>query len=147
MKTITQLFEEACKKKEERKWQYIYILVDLHGVVLKSTYHSKNDLQFIHPDAEKVLRYLSNHKDIILILWSSSHEKEIANVIEWLGNWGIYFKYINENPLEKNTEYADFSKKPYFSIGLDDKFGFDAEFDWSELYNNIVLNKPSKNKL
>ncbi len=133
MKTITQLFNEAWKKKEKRGWQYVYIMVDLHGVVLPSNYHSSNDLRFINSYAEKCLRYLSDADDVILILWSSSHETEIEAVRLWLLQKDIGFNYVNENPLEKNTNYADFSKKPYFSIVLDDKAGFDPDVDWQEL--------------
>lgn len=133
MKTITKLFNEVWKKKEKRKWQCVYIMVDLHGVVLRSNYHATNDLEFAHLDAMTVLSYLSKQKDVVLILWTSSHDVEIKNVLEWLSPWGIQFKYVNENPLERDTEYASFSKKPYFSIVLDDKAGFDSDHDWSEL--------------
>lgn len=133
MKTITQLFNEAWKKKEERGWQHVYIMVDLHGVVLNSNYHASNDLKFTHLDTMPVLSYLSNQKDVILILWTSSHESEIKKVLRWLGLYGIHIKYVNENPLEQDTEYASFAKKPYFSIVLDDKAGFDSDHDWSEL--------------
>lgn len=145
MKTITQLFNAAWEKKEQRKWDYVYIMVDLHGVVLPSNYHSKNDLTFINPHAEKVLRYFSDADDIILIIWSSSHDTEISAVRLWLLRNGIGFSYVNENPLEKNTPYADFSKKPYFSIVLDDKAGFDPDEDWEEL--NRWIEDRERNKL
>lgn len=133
MKTITRLFNEAWKKKEDRSWQYVYIMVDLHGVVLNSNYKSSNELKFAHFDTQRVLSYLSNQQDVVLIMWTSSHWNEIQNVISWLKQMGIYFRYVNENPLEKDTEYASFAKKPYFSIVLDDKAGFDQDRDWSEL--------------
>jgi DNA segregation ATPase FtsK/SpoIIIE-like protein len=133
MKTITKLFNEAWKKKEERGWQQIYIMVDLHGVVFNSNYRASNELRFAHLNTMPCLSYLSNQRDVVLILWTSSHETEIQNVLKWLGLWGIQFKYVNENPLEKDTEYASFAKKPYFNIVLDDKAGFDSSHDWSEL--------------
>ena len=44
---------------------------------------------------------------------------------------GIHFDYINENPEVDNNELGNFDKKLYFNIGIDDKFGFDAENgDW-----------------
>ena len=144
MKTITQLFNDAWEKKEKRKWEYVYIMVDLHGVVLPSNYHSYNDLQFTNPHAEEVLRYLSNQDDIILIMWTSSHESEISVVRLWLMRKDIGFSYVNQNPLEKNTEYADFSQKPYFSIVLDDKAGFDPDVDWQELSTWITDRERSK---
>jgi hypothetical protein len=55
-------------------------------------------------------------------------------VVEWLKSYNIHIKYVNENPLEKDTEYASFVKKPYFSIVLDDKAGFDPNHDWNELW-------------
>ena len=44
--------------------------------------------------------------------------------------YGIKFDYINENPLEVNSELSDFSKKFYFNILLDDKAGFYPKEDW-----------------
>lgn len=132
MKTITQLFEEAWEKKNKRGWQYVYIMVDLHGVVLPSNYHVKNDLRYINPFAKECLQYLSSQEDAILILWSSSHAEEILAVRHWMAKDNIFFRLVNENPYEQNTQYADFSKKPYFSIVLDDKAGFEPT-DWEEL--------------
>jgi hypothetical protein len=52
MKTITQLFDDAWRKKKERGWQQVYIMIDLHGVVLRPNYHVSNDLEFylIYPN-------------------------------------------------------------------------------------------------
>lgn len=145
MKTISKLFREAWEKKESRKWQYVYIMVDLHGVILPSNYHSSNDLRFIDSYAKECLQYLSQQDDIILILWSSSYEFEITNVRRWLAKEGILFDFVNENPLELNTDYADFSKKPYFSIVLDDKGGFEPS-DWYYLSQWIQLRELEKLK-
>lgn len=132
MKSISKLFDEAWEKKIQRKWDYVYIMVDLHGVILPSNYHSSNDLRFIDPHVEECLTYLSKQLDVVLIIWSSSHLKEVGHVLKWLEDCGIHFCYVNENPLEADTKYADFSKKPYFSILLDDKAGFEPS-DWEEL--------------
>lgn len=138
MKSITDLFDDVWIKKHQRKWEFIYIMVDLHGVILPSNYHSKNDLTFISPYAQQCLRWLSDRKDVILILWSSSYMEEIQSVIEWLKKNDIIIDYINENPVEGNTVYANFSKKPYFSILLDDKAGFEKS-DWEKLNKWISL--------
>lgn len=37
----------------------------------------------------------------------------------------------NENPECGNTDYADFTTKPYFNILLDDKAGMEMNSDWS----------------
>lgn len=143
MKSITKLFDEAWQKKEKRGWEFVYIMIDLHGVILPSNYHKENDLQFISPYAEMCLKWLSSQKDVVLILWSSSHLEEVSRTESWLLDKGIYFSYFNENPIEKNTEYADFSGKPYFSIGLDDKFGFEPS-DWEELWKWIQEKEKRK---
>jgi hypothetical protein len=137
MKSITELFNEAWLKKKERGWNQVYIMVDLHGVVLPSSYHKKNDLRFLSEYTECCLKWLSDREDVCLILWSSSHMDEIECVRNWLKGFGIEFDFVNENPLEANTTYADFSRKPYFSILLDDKSGFEAS-DWHEMYKWIV---------
>ncbi len=137
MKTIVELFKDAWQKKEERKWDFVYIMVDLHGVVLNPNYHSENDLRYISEHAEECLKNLSDRDDVKLILWSSSHDKEIESVRKWMASHGIIFDFVNENPLEKNTKYADFSKKYYFSIILDDKAGFEPS-DWQDLLNGWI---------
>ncbi len=136
MKSAYNLFKDAWRKKTLRGWKYVYIMVDLHGVVLESTYNKKNDLEFISPFVKECLQYLSLQEDVKLILWTSSHQSEIENVRKWLDECGIIFDYVNENPDEKNTEYADFSAKPYFSIVLDDKAGWEAS-DWECVHNWI----------
>lgn len=145
MKPIFQLFEDIWVKKEEKNWDYVYIMVDLHGVILKPNYHSETNFEFVSEYAEQCLSYLSNQEDVKLILWTSSFESEIKNVLVWLKKYGISFAFVNENPLEKNTEYADFSKKLYFSIGLDDKFGFEPN-DWREINRWITFRELSKLK-
>lgn len=144
MKTIAELFTEAWNKKESRKWNFVYIMVDLHGVILPSNYHSDNELTFINPHAENVLRYLSQQSDVVLILWTSSYLKEILRVTGWLISRGINIKFINKNPDEPNTGYADFSSKPYFSILLDDKAGFDPHTDWDSLNTWIKTREIDK---
>lgn len=145
MKTVFDLFTDTWRKKEERGWDYVYIMIDLHGVILPSNYHSVNDLQFIHPYTKKDLEYLSDQEDIKLILWTSSYVKEVAAVTSWLANQKIYFDYVNENPDEKNNGYADFSKKPYFSILLDDKSGF-TENDWDDINVWIAVREMGRLK-
>jgi hypothetical protein len=143
MKSISKLFNDTWKKKDEKNWQYIYIMVDLHGVILPSNFHSSNDLRFLNEHTKDCLQYFSRQDDIILILWSASHNEEITNVRRWLAKEGILFNFINENPLEQNTEYADFSKKIYFNILLDDKAGFEPS-DWKEIFEWIRLREMSK---
>lgn len=145
MKNIAKLFEDVWIRKKVRKWQYVYIMIDLHGVIIPSNYHYSTDLRFIDSRAKECLQYLSQQDDIILILWSSSHEAELTNVRRWLSKEGILFDFINENPFELNNDYANFSKKPYFSILLDDKAGFEPS-DWEEIAEWIKTREMDKMK-
>ena len=43
---------------------------------------------------------------------------------------GIRFDYANENPEVGKTSFQNFEVKLYFNVGIDDKFGFEAETDW-----------------
>ena len=54
---------------------------------------------------------------------------------------GIHFNFINDNPMCENSSYACFDKKFYFDIGIDDRFGFEANKDWKTFYPIIMTNK------
>ena len=45
--------------------------------------------------------------------------------------------YVNENPEMDDDYIRCFIDKFYYDIGIDDKFGFDAEADWKEIYDYI----------
>ena len=115
-----------------KKWDCIYWMVDVHGVILPPSFHRKNEFRFLHPDAQKVLRWISEQPDHKLILWTSSYKEEIVELGDWLFQQGIVVDYVNCNPDEKNTEYADFSFKPYYNILLDDKSGMTPD-DWTTI--------------
>jgi hypothetical protein len=45
---------------------------------------------------------------------------------------------VNINSETENTDLSDFTEKTYFNVGIDDKFGFDAEIDWKITYDYLV---------
>lgn len=126
---IVALFN-AFEKARKRNWQTIYVFVDLHDTVLGPSY-SKDDIsrQF-HDGAIECLQYLTSRPDVVLILFTSSKNDHIEQYKKMFAELAIHFTYTNENPAEANTAYADFSKKPYMSLMLDDKAGFDASKHW-----------------
>lgn len=126
--------QNAFKQKTERKWDTLYVMVDAHGTIIKP-YH--DGLTF-YEGALEVLKWFSDRSDIKLILWTSSHQKEIEELSVILGEHGIKIDFVNENPLEKNSERACFSHKFYFNIGFDDKFGFSGEDgDWMKVKEEL----------
>lgn len=77
---------------------------------------------------------MSSDPEVCLILWSCSLPEINKYYFELFQGLGVKFAYINENPECINTDYADFNSKMYFSVGLDDKFGFIPEEDWKPIY-------------
>lgn len=124
--------------KPQKNWDTIYWMIDVHGVIIPASFHRKNEFRFLHPDAEQVLQILSARPDHKLILWTSSYKTEIDELKEWLYNFNIHIDWVNENPAEEHSSYADFSKKPYFNILLDDKASFDANCDWTIIKNYLM---------
>lgn len=131
---IIKAFEYAYQQKAAKKWDCIYVAVDIHGTIFKPTYSKDKENYEYYPDAKRTLQMLSARRGIKLILWSASHEKELDKYIQKFEKDWIYFDYVNENPEVESTELASFQSKFYFNVGIDDKFGFEPEEDWGKLY-------------
>lgn len=130
--------EKTFKQAKEKNWDTLYVLCDIHGVIIPSGTHKRNEFRFISPDAIEVLKWFSDHRDFRIILWSSSFADEMAGIIDWLGKHEIDVDYVNSNPECKNTERADFTFKPYYNFLLDDRAGFDPETDWLGIKNELI---------
>lgn len=119
--------------RPEKNWDTIYWMIDVHGTIIPNNWHKEADFAFIRMECREVLRWISKRKDQRLILWTSSYKDEVSKLIGWLGTEGVHVDYVDENPEEDNTTYADFSRKPYFNILIDDKAGFNPNFEWSDI--------------
>jgi hypothetical protein len=73
---------------------------------------------------------MTNRDDICLILWSGCYDEQLDTYRGRFAEEGIRFDYANENPEVGKTSFQNFEVKLYFNVGIDDKFGFDAETDW-----------------
>ena len=134
---IMNLFniDATFKAKAERNWDTIYVAVDLHGTLVKP-FHDKIEL---YPAAIEVMKFFTRRPDIKLILWTSSHEKEVSDFVKYLFNtYGILFDFVNCNLLEASTDRANFKTKFYFNILLDDKAGFEPETDWASIQAKLI---------
>lgn len=129
--------KRAFDKMKERKWDCIYFAIDIHGTVIKSTYNKDTHFEY-YPNAEKVLKYLSTREDIKLIIYTSSHEGYINDLLNNFVEKHIYFDYVNENPEVDTNKLSDFSKKFHFDVLLDDKAGFEPDRDWPLLYQALL---------
>ena len=139
---IIKTFEAAEKRMHEKNWDCIYVMVDLHGTIFKPSYDKEEKYEF-YPDAERALHLMTHDKRIKLILWTSTDYKFLRNYLDVFENHGIHFDAINGNPFEETTEAEvksmSFKEKPYFNVGIDDKFGFEPETDWKEVYEWLVF--------
>lgn len=133
---ITKLFTEF-EKARKRNWDKFYVFVDLHDTVLAPSYTGDDISRNFHEGAIACLQKLSSRPDMILVLFTSSKEDHIEQYQKMFGELGIQFQYVNENPEQGNTFYADFSKKPYMSLLLDDKAGFNPKTHWQLLLSAL----------
>ncbi len=129
---IIKAFRAAFSRKEEKQWEKIYVIIDIHDTILHACYENDETFDYF-PYAKEALRMLSDRDDICLILWTSCHKQQIETYIKGFAADGIHFDYANENPEVENTKLSDFSTKLYFNVGLDDKFGFDGYEDWKNV--------------
>lgn len=132
MKKITDLFDAAYTTKNARGWEKIFVAVDIHETIMEPTWSDQRSHQY-YPYAKETLQMMSKMPDICLIQWSSSSRDNNLHYNMEFSKDEIEFDHINENPEVPSTSYADFSKKFYMNVILDDKAGFEPK-DWIELY-------------
>lgn len=137
---ISNAIQNAYEMARNRGWDHLYWAIDIHGTILKPNYSKGIPTEF-YPDAEYVLKKLSNRKDSTLILYTCSHPEEIQEYLEFFKNKGIEFKYVNSNPEVPNNAYGYFKEKFYFNILCEDKAGFDPFQDWLVINENLDLIK------
>ena len=134
---IETSIEFAYKRMKEKKWEKIYVLVDIHNTIFRPSYEKEEKYEWLI-GAKEALQFMTNNKQISLILWTSSHKEKIDQYIKVFNANGIKFDYINENPEVKNDKLGNYDGKLYFNIGIDDKFGFDADNgDWLSLLGKM----------
>ena len=139
---IKKAFEAAFIRMKEKNWEKIYVAVDIHDTILHACYDDEETYDYF-PSALEVLRLMTLRADICLILWSSCHREKLKEYAQHFLDDGIRFDYINENPEVGNTHLQNFEEKLYMNVGLDDKFGFDAEKDWDAIYQ-VLTGFPEK---
>ena len=118
---IGKAFEVAFKRKKEKNWERIYVVVDIHDTILRACYENEETFDY-YLYAREALQLMTNRDDICMILWSGCYDH--------FAEEGIRFDYANENPEVGKTSFQNFEVKLYFNVGIDDKFGFEAETDW-----------------
>lgn len=134
-KTISLAFNRA----KEKNWDYVVFLIDIHDTIFKATYTDDEKFEYLGK-AKEALQLMSARKDIRIILWSSTFDKSKYILQLYKDNINIDAFNRNINGIE-NTEIACFYEKPYFNVGIDNAFGFDAETDWEEVIKSLNNNQ------
>lgn len=131
---IIRAYENAFKTKQDRGWEKIYILVDLHGTVIHPNWSDTELPQEYYPNSLEVLRNLTDNPEVCLILWTSSWEHDYNIYRARLAAEGVHFNYVNSNPEVPTIpgSYGNFTLKPYFNVIFDDKAGFEPD-EWDRL--------------
>lgn len=126
---IAKSFEDAFKRKISKNWEKIYVAVDIHDTIIRACYDDEETYDYV-PLAQEALQVLSQRQDVCLILWTACYDEPLETYLQKFKEDGILFQYANENPEVKNTAISNFNAKWYFNVGIDDKFGFEADKDW-----------------
>lgn len=144
--SVCTAFENAKQQMKEKRWDYIYVAVDIHGTVFKPCYEKTETYEY-YPGAKETLQMLSNSLKIKLIIWSAAKPEQLEKYRKKFLSDGIIFEYCNCNPEVVDTNIASFKEKFYFNVGLDDKFGFDPKYDWKNIATWLVCNGFSEKQL
>jgi hypothetical protein len=128
--------ERAYKLKKERGWDKLYWCIDFHDTLFPARYDSSQTVE-ISASAIEVLNNIQTNN--VLIAYTSTPEDHVSELCRDIYKYcGINFTYINDNPEYIGNDYADFSKKFYYNILLDDKAGFEGETDWLLVKNELI---------
>ena len=130
---IIGAFEAAFNRAKNQNWDYIVVLVDIHDTIFKASWDGPENYEYLGM-AKETLQLMSIIPNIKLILWSSSYDNKLEEYINYMKRDNISWDAVNSNlPEIKNTKLACFDKKLYFSVGIDNAFGFDPERDWQKI--------------
>jgi len=138
MKKISEVLNHQIGIMGERGWDTIYVAVDWHDTMMKSTYTNSYGNYDLYPYASEVLQWMTHNGNIRLILYTCSHDDQIRKFTEiMLDKHGIDFEFVNGNPEVQNTKTGNFDDKFYYNVLLDDKAGMNPHEDWLDLKYNI----------
>lgn len=127
--------KNCIKSAKKKNWNLIYIAIDIHDTIIEGNYSTTELPTNFLANSKEVLQYLSNRKDIVLILYTCSHRREIEKYYELFIDNKIYFRYCNENPEVPDNALGCYTNKLYFNLLLDDKAGFNPNTDWTVLHD------------
>ena len=126
---IIYAIQEAFERARKKNWDYIVVLVDIHGTIFEPCWDEQERFKY-YPDSKAVLQEMTKRNDIKMVLWSSCYPDKIEMYRNKLKEDGIVFDYVNEFPEAENTSTGCFDQKMFFNVGIDNAFGFNPFEDW-----------------
>ncbi len=136
-RSLYNAIEKAYIKASERKWDKIYWCIDIHETLVKPTYDENGYIEF-YDSALNAIGWILSCPENRIILWSSLPTEEMQKIRRLISSDDDHERIqLNSNNEVYNTSYANFDKKFYFNILLDDKAGFDPEIDFDVIYQAI----------
>jgi hypothetical protein len=106
-------------------------MIDVHDTIAESNY-TDCEVTF-YPQAISALQRINKLPEVHISLYTCCYEDDAKVYISRLKELNINIKSVNTTPIS-NTSTGCFDKKPYFSILIDDKAGFDPN-EWEETAN------------
>ena len=135
---IVKPFDIAFQRAIKKHWDYIVVLVDIHDTIFKASWNGPENYEYLGK-AKETLQLMTKMPNIKLILWSSTYDDKLLKYMRRMGEDNIFWDAVNSNLVEtRNTKLACFDKKLYFSVGIDNAFGFEPENDWEDIYNYLI---------
>lgn len=125
---ITDTIAHQFSVAKRRGWDYIYVFIDFHEIILVPNWDSTELVHEYYPDAKELLQELTQRKDVKLATWTCSHPIEIEEYLQNFKADGIEFDFVNKNPevitdSSETPKYGNYDTKPYYNILIDDKAG------------------------
>lgn len=129
---VYNAFENAWKRYQEKGWDKLYVLVDVHGVLMEPDY-TKPSVR-IYPECIEPMRRMSSDSRFKLIMWTCSRKEDIEKYLKMFETLDIHFDWVNANEDVQHTDaLGDYSAKIYANVILDDKAGF-ARAHWVDIH-------------
>ena len=130
---ITRAINNCINNARGKHWEKVYWAFDIHGTILKPTFQSGVLSTEFYPYAEEAMRYITQQKGVVRILYTCSYPHEIVEYLKFFEQRGFHFDYVNENPDVCAGAYGHYDRKFYFNVLFEDKAGFDPNSDWEKV--------------
>ncbi len=101
---ISRAIEKTLDHAYRRKWERTCWAIDIHETMILLNWSEKEIPKEFYPMAMETMQAISRREDIVTILYTCSHPREIEEYQVYFRSKSIRFDYVNENPEVKNKK-------------------------------------------